>query len=156
MVKVSFSRTFSINSDIVFSELFVLWGRFLKPFFKREKSYALAVYRGWGEFGHFSGIWALFGTVKKFLTRPIMFSSSRGSFSKKNLSKTDLPFRFCILGSKSFLFFKMVVCFCCCCCFQQLPFLLRFWPIKSRNWSSRDAEKGSVMQNFRKPSGGPI
>ena len=48
-----------------------------------------------------------------------LVSSSRGSFSKKNLSKTDLPFNFCKIGLKNTLFIfgrKMVVC-CFVCLF---------------------------------------
>ena len=62
--------------------------------------------------------------------------TSKGSFSKKKLSKTDLPFKFCKIGLKNTLFIsgrKMVVCcfvllFCCFvvllfCCFVVLLFV---------------------------------
>ena len=74
--------------------------------------------------------------IYNFLLNGIWFSSSRGSFSKKKLSKTDLPFKFCKIGLKNTLFIsgrKMVVCcfvllFCCFvvllfCCFVVLLFV---------------------------------
>ena len=53
----------------------------------------------------------------------IRFGSSKGSFSKKNLSKTDHPFKFCKIGLKNTLFIfgrkngrlLLFVVVCCCC-----------------------------------------
>ena len=41
---------------------------------------------------------------QNFLLSAILFSSSKESISKKKLSKTDLPFRFCKIGLRNTLF----------------------------------------------------
>ena len=77
--------------------------------------------RGKFDFDHYFAFLTNFLKIENFLLNGIWFSSSRGSFSKKNLSKTDLPFKFCKIGLKNTLFIsgrKMVVCcfvvlFCC-------------------------------------------
>ena len=57
---------------------------------------------------------------QNFLLSAILFSSSKGSISKKNLSKTDLPFRFCKIGLRNTLFifvrkkWSFVVCLFVC------------------------------------------
>ena len=60
----------------------------------------------WGksDFDHHFAFLTNFLKRQNFLLSDILFGSSRGSFSKKDLSKTDLPFRFCKIGLRNTLF----------------------------------------------------
>ena len=67
---------------------------FLKPFLKGR---ILQTRKGGKlDFEHHFAFLTNFLKTETFLLSGIFFSSSRGSFSKKNLSKADLPFIFCL------------------------------------------------------------
>ena len=111
---------------------------FLKPFFKGT-NFAVEWEGGKFDFDHYFAILTNFPKRQHFLGSGIWFGSSKGSFSKKNLSKTDLPFKFCKIGLKNTLFIfgrKMVVCCCLfvCCLVQLCPILAYFFLIV--NWST--------------------
>ena len=106
---------------------------FLKPFLKGKILRSGEWERGKFEFDYYFAFLTNFLKKKNFLLSGISFNSSRGSFFKKNLSKTDHPFKFCKIGLKNTLFIfgrKMVVC--CLFCFVLFCFVVccnfvRFW-----------------------------
>ena len=91
----------AIHSYLVVPELQA--DSFLKPFFK-GKHFAVEWERGKFDFDHYFAILTNFLKRQHFLLSGIWFGSSKGSFSKKKLSKTDLPFKFCKIGLKNTLF----------------------------------------------------
>ena len=79
----------------------------------------------------------------------VFFGSSRGSFSKNNLSKTDLPFLSPKIGLRNtFFFLAENLSFVLFCLLQLCPILAYFF----KNWSSHRAEKHyslfSLVQSF--------
>ena len=58
---------------------------------------------------------------------------AKGSFSKKNVSKTDLPFKFCKIGLKNTLFIfgrkngRLLLFVVVCCLLQLCPILAYFF-----------------------------
>ena len=72
----------------------------LAYFFK--KNFAVEWERGKFDFDHYFAILTNFLKRQHFLLSGIWFGSSNGL--KKNLSKTDLPFKFCKIGLKNTLF----------------------------------------------------
>ena len=88
---------------------------------------------------HFALMTVFLRRFKNFLLGGIFFGSSKGSFSKKDLTKTDLPFRFCKIGLRNTVFIfgrKIVVCFV-----ANTPILTYF----KKHGCSMRAEKDAIM-----------
>ena len=94
------------------SDLNTLYQVHYFPLVKISIFFKSLLVHGEGGNGHSSGIWAVLGTVQNVLTRPIILSSSRGSFSKKICPRRTFrsDFRFKIF---SFLKNGRQLLFCC-------------------------------------------
>ena len=77
---------------------------FLKPFLKGKILRSGEWERGKFDFDHYFAFLTNFLQIKNFLLSGILFGSSRGLFSIKNLSKMDFSFRFCKIGLRNTLF----------------------------------------------------
>ena len=121
----------------------------------RHRTYPIRRYfREWEKgkfnFDHHFAFLTNFLKIQNFLLSGILFGSSRGSFSKNNLSITDLPFRFCKIGLTNTLFIfgrkngRLLFClfrFVCCN-------FVRFWLTFFKNRSTHRAEKDSFKETI--------
>ena len=77
---------------------------FFKTLFKGKNIAVWRVREGKFDFDHYFAFLTNFLQIKNFLLSGILFGSSRGLFSIKNLSKMDFSFRFCKIGLRNTLF----------------------------------------------------
>ena len=85
---------------VCFVAIFPILAYFLKKTLLKRK----IVQSGELDFDHHFAFLTNFLKRYNFLLSDILLGSSRGSFSKKKLCKTDLPFRFCKIGLRNTLF----------------------------------------------------
>ena len=114
---------------------------FFKTLFKRDTFCSLREGYSKFDFDHHFAFVPSSWKERTFLLNGILFGSSRGSFSKRKLYKTDLQFRsdFVKLGSEIIYLFlaEKTVDYCFVCCNTLPEFGLSFFKLKfSSSWET--------------------